>query len=140
MREITIKTNVRVPVDKAWEYWTLPEHVTGWNFASPDWHCPQAESNLVPGGEFHYTMAARDGSVRFDFWGTYLHIKTGKKIRIVLGDGRKMAVTFEALAGSTSVTETFEPEVVHSPELQQAGWQSILDNFRDYAEKANSQG
>lgn len=140
MNSITVTSKVRVPAVQAWQYWTLPEHITRWNFASPDWYCPQAENNLVEGGEFHYLMAAKDGSVSFDFWGTYRHIEPGKRLEIVLGDGRKMSVSFDNPDGSTVVTETFEPEGINPPELQQAGWQAILDNFSQHAEEQYNLG
>jgi uncharacterized protein YndB with AHSA1/START domain len=105
-----------------------------WNFASEDWHCPKADNNLVPGGEFHYLMAAKDGSFSFDFWGTYIKIEMEKFIEIILGDGRKMSVSFEVMGQATTVTEIFEPEEENALELQKAGWQAILDNFRKHAE------
>ncbi len=122
------------PISKVWQYWTLPEHIMNWNFAGSDWHCPSATNNLVVGGEFHYLMAAKDGSFSFDFWGTYQNIEFEKSIDILLGDGRKMAVYFEVIPEGTIVTETFEPETENSPELQKTGWQSILDNFKKYLE------
>jgi uncharacterized protein YndB with AHSA1/START domain len=134
MNSIVVKTNIQVPVGKVWHYWTQPEHVTGWNFASPDWYCPNAENSLLPGGEFHYIMSAKDGSVSFDFWGTFVTIVPEKSLEIVLGDERKMFVLFEGVGDSTVVTETFEPEYENTPELQKAGWQAILDNFKKYSE------
>nr|WP_290941054.1 SRPBCC domain-containing protein [Haliscomenobacter sp.] len=57
---ITVKSTVNVPVEKAWEYWTTPEHIMQWNNASDDWHTPKAGNDLRPGGRFVYTMAAKD--------------------------------------------------------------------------------
>ena len=139
MISITVKTIILLPVDKVWQYWTLPEHITGWNFAGTDWHCPKALNNLVQGGDFHYIMSAKDGSVSFDFWGTYINIHEEKSIEIILGDGRKMLVQFESLGDSTAVVETFEPEDENSLELQKTGWQAILDNFRKYSENLSDQ-
>jgi uncharacterized protein YndB with AHSA1/START domain len=67
MKLITVKAKINAPLSQVWEYWTIANHVTHWNFASPDWHCPSAESNFIEGGEFHYLMAAKDGSFQFDF-------------------------------------------------------------------------
>jgi uncharacterized protein YndB with AHSA1/START domain len=117
-----------------WDYWTSPKHIVNWNFASSDWHCPKAENNLVVGGEFHYYMEAKDGSFGFDFWGTYAAIKEEKSLEIILGDGRKVTVLFETSAHETIVTETFDPETINPVELQKAGWQMILDNFKAYVE------
>jgi uncharacterized protein YndB with AHSA1/START domain len=106
-----------------------------WNFASPEWHCPEASNDLKVGGEFHYTMAAKDHSMSFDFWGTYQEIIQEKRIDLVLGDGRRVTVTFEEGEHGIIVTEVFEPEKQNPVELQQGGWQMILENFKKYAEK-----
>ncbi len=132
MKKIVVDSKIIAPIGKVWQYWTLPEHVMNWNFASADWHCPSATNNIVVGGEFHYLMAAKDGSFSFDFWGTYQNLEFEKSIDIILGDGRNMSVYFEAIPEGTIVTETFEPETENSPELQKAGWQSILDSFNKY--------
>ena len=135
MNLITIQTVINSPVSKVWECWTREAHVINWNFASKDWHCPNATNNLVVGGEFHYIMSARDHSMSFDFWGKYQKIETEKHIDIILGDGRKMNVTFKKNNEGTIVTEQFEPEQVNPVEMQQAGWQMILDNFKKYVEQ-----
>ena len=80
-------------------------------------------------------MAAIDGSESFDFWGTYQSIEFNKHIDILLGDGRKMMVLFKETNEGTLLTEQFEPETMNAIELQEAGWQSILDNFKNYVEK-----
>ena len=133
---ITVTTMINVPVQKVWEYWTKEEHVKNWNFAASDWHCPNATNNLQIGGEFHYTMAAKDNSFSFDFWGTYQNIEPEKSLEITLGDGRQMKVGFEAKGDSTVVTEQFEPETQNPEEMQKAGWQMILDNFKAYVEQS----
>ena len=136
MKLITVKATINAPLSQVWEKWTNAHHVTKWNFASPDWHCPSAENNLVEGGEFHYLMAAKDGSFQFDFWGTYQKITIEKSLDITIGDGRKMFVSFEKSGDQTILEERFEPENENSEELQQAGWQAILDNFKQYAESS----
>ena len=138
MAFITIETTINAPIAHVWEKWTSPEHVQNWNFASPDWHCPKATTDLQAGGEFHYEMASKDGSMSFDFWGTFQKIEEQKSLEIVIGDGRKMQVTFETTEAGTKVTEQFEPENQNPPEMQQAGWQMILDNFKSYTESAIS--
>ncbi len=136
MKLITVKATINAPLSQVWEKWTNAHHVTKWNFASPDWHCPTAENNFVEEGEFHHLMAAKDGSFQFDFWGTYQKIEPQKSIEILLGDGRKMFVYFEKSGDQTIIEERFEPENENSEELQQAGWQAILDNFKQYAESS----
>ena len=133
---ITVTNIINAPIEKVWKYWTKEEHVKNWNFAASDWHCPNATNNLQVGGEFHYTMAAKDNSFSFDFWGTYQKIEPEKSIEIILGDGRQMKVGFEPKGASTVVTEQFEPETQNPEEMQKAGWQMILDNFKTYVEKS----
>ncbi len=134
MPTITVTTTVNAPLSKVWQYFTQPEHIMNWNNASPDWHCPAATNNLVAGGEFHYTMAAKDGSYSFDFNGTYEGLEKESVIVYFIEDGRKVIVTFEETAEGVLVTEVFEPEEVNSMELQKMGWQAILDNFKKYTE------
>ena len=137
MNAITVSCLINAPVDIVWKCWTSEKHVTQWNFASHDWHCPAASIDLKVGGEFHYTMAANDNSMNFDFWGTYQKIENEKQIGIILGDQRKLSVFFETTAEGTLITEIFEPELINAPEKQQQGWQMILDNFKQYAEQIN---
>jgi uncharacterized protein YndB with AHSA1/START domain len=135
MELVTVQAIIKAPINKVWEYWTNPAHIVHWNFASADWHCPNATNNLEISGEFHYLMAAKDGSVSFDFWGTYQAIEINKQIDILLGDGRKMEVSFEETTEGTQLTERFEPETMNAVELQKTGWQLILDNFKSYVDK-----
>lgn len=132
---LTVSALIHQPMATVWNKWTTAEHIKNWNFANADWHCPEVINNLVEGGEFHYTMAAKDNSMSFDFCGTYQTIEFEKHLDILLGDNRKMKVTFESSGAGTLVTEQFEPEKDNSNEMQQAGWQMILDNFKKYVEK-----
>ena len=135
MSFIKVQATINAPISKVWDCWIKEEHVMNWNFAVSDWHCPAAKNSFEVGGEFHYTMSAKDNSFSFDFWGTYQKIEFEKIIEIVLGDGRKMNVSFESVGGTSIVTEEFEPEQQNPAERQQAGWQMILDNFRKYVEQ-----
>ncbi len=135
MNQITVSANIKAPLTMVWKCWTEPNHVQNWNFASSDWHCPTTENDLKIGGEFHYMMAAKDGSFSFDFWGTFMNIQEEKSLEIILGDGRKMSVLFEGIGEETIITEIFEPEEINSIELQKEGWQAILDNFKKYTEE-----
>lgn len=131
---ITVQTRVNAPLEKVWECWTRPEHITQWCQASEDWHAPYADNDLKEGGRFTTTMAAKDGSMSFDFAGEYTKVEDLKFISYTLDDDRKVTVSFEADGNATRIVEKFEPEQANSPELQQAGWQSILDNFKNYTE------
>jgi uncharacterized protein YndB with AHSA1/START domain len=131
---ITVETTVNVPVEKAWEYFTKPEHITKWNFASDDWHSPVAENDLRPGGKFNYRMEARDESFGFDFGGVYNTVEENKLIEYTIGDGRKVKVAFSGNGKTTHVIEVFEAEGTNPIEMQKNGWQAILNNFKKYAE------
>jgi uncharacterized protein YndB with AHSA1/START domain len=131
---ITVETTVNAPVEKVWECWTLPEHITQWNNASDDWHTPSATNDLRIGGKFTCRMEAKDGSFGFDFWGIYHEVKTNELIAYTLGDGRKARIIFTTLGHSTKLVETFEAEGTNPVELQRGGWQAILDNFKKYTE------
>lgn len=132
--KITVEATVNAPVAKVWDYWTKPEHITKWCQASDDWHCPKAENDLKVGGNFSTTMAAKDGSFGFDFGGVYDEVKTNELISYTLGDGRKVKITFTSNGNTTHVVETFDAETQNPIEMQQGGWQAILDNFKKHTE------
>lgn len=131
---ITVQTTIDAPIARVWEYWSLPEHITKWSNASDDWHTPRAENDLRTGGKFTSRMEAKDGSMGFDFGGVYDEVRTNEYIEYTLGDSRKVQVHFKEEGGNTSVVESFEAENTHPVEMQQAGWQAILDNFKKYTE------
>lgn len=131
---ITIETIVQAQVDKVWEYWNKPEHITKWCNASPDWHTPRAENDLQVGGKFSTRMEAKDGSMGFDFWGLYDEVKPNEFIAYTMGDGRKASLIFTGDGNSTTITETFEAEDQNPVEMQRGGWQAILDNFKAHVE------
>ncbi|WP_160691008.1 SRPBCC family protein [Clostridium sp. C2-6-12] len=134
-RSITIKTIVNSPVEKVWKCWTEPKHIKKWNNASEDWHTTISENDLKVGGKFLSRMEAKDGSMGFDFWGIYDALILYDTIAYTLGDGRKVKIVFGCHKNETEVTQTFEAESENSLEMQQAGWQSILDNFKRYVEE-----
>lgn len=131
---ITVRATVNIPVERAWAMWTDPAHIVRWNHASPDWHTPTATVDLKPGGRFSSRMEARDGSMGFDFWGDFEEVNPPSLLTYVMGDGRKAIVEFLAADGSTEIIERFEAENTHPRDLQEAGWQAILNNFKRHAE------
>ena len=133
---LRVETTVNAPVDKVWEYWTNPEHITKWSNASDDWHTPSATNDLRVGGSFTSRMESRDGKMGFDFGGIYDEVKKNEVIAYTLGDGRKVRVKFSGEGNKTKVVETFDAEQTNSIEMQQGGWQAILDNFKKYSEKS----
>ena len=131
---ITVENTVNAPVEKVWKYWTNPEHITKWNYASDDWHSPWAKADLREGGSFSARMEAKDGSMGFDFGGIYNVLRPNEYIEYTIGDGRKVKVNFTSNGDVTKVVESFEAENTNSIELQKGGWQAILDNFKKYTE------
>ena len=132
---ITVETTVNAPVEKVWQLWSSPEHITKWNSASPDWHTPRATNDLRAGGKFTSRMEAKDGSMGFDFEGVYDEVRENEHLAYTMADGRKVTVNFTEDGGKTRVVETFDPEAENPREMQQAGWQAILDSFKKYAEE-----
>ncbi|MFD0672745.1 SRPBCC family protein [Cohnella sp. GCM10027633] len=134
--KVTVQAVIQAPVNKVWQYWTEPGHITQWNRASEDWHSPRAENDLRVGGTFTTRMEAKDGSMGFDFGGVYDVVNEHEAISYTMGDGRRVEITFAAQGDSTEVVETFDAESTHPVEFQQAGWQAIMNNFKSYAEQA----
>ena len=65
MPTITVETTVHKNINLVWDCWTKPEHITKWNFASPEWHCPSAKIDLKVGGEMNSRMEAKKGNMIF---------------------------------------------------------------------------
>lgn len=131
---ITVEAIVKAPVEKVWKFWSEPKHIMKWCQASDDWHAPKAENDLRTGGKFSTTMAARDGSVSFDFGGVYSNVQLNKLIEYTIGDGRKVSIKFVGKGNETKVIETFEAEDQNPVDMQRGGWQAILNNFKKYTE------
>ena len=132
---ITIDATVSANTKKVWDYWNKPEHITKWNFAADDWHCPRAENDLRVEGKLKSRMEAKDGSFGFDFEATYNEVIDQKKVTYTIADGRKATINFESLGGKTTITIVFDAENENPVEMQKRGWQAILDNFKKYVEE-----
>ena len=89
------------------------------------------------GGKFITTMAAKNGSSKFDFNGIYKSVKPHESYEYAIEGGRYVKVSFEKGVGGIKVTQDFEPETENSHELQRTGWQAILENFKKYVESIN---
>lgn len=135
--KIKVEATIKAPVKKVWEYFTKPEHIVNWNFASDDWYCPKAVNELKSGGKFSWRMESKDGSAGFDFEGIYNEVQEYKKIKYTLGDNREVEIIFNSEDNSTYISETFDAENFHTHELQKTGWQAILNNFKKYVELHN---
>lgn len=134
-KTITIETTINAELARVWDCYTQPEHITQWNFAAPEWCCPAATNDPTPGGKFLWRMEARDGSMGFDFSGTFEEVVPHEKIVSRLDDGRRVEITFGADGGTTRVVQTFEIEDQNPAEMQRGGWQAILDNFGGHVER-----
>ena len=132
--QITVEALVAAPLDTVWQCWTEPDHVTQWNFASDDWCCPSAETDLRVGGRYKARMEAKDGSFGFDFAASFEEVAPRQAITLLMDDGRRARTTFEPADGMTKVTTVFDAEAENSRDMQRDGWQSILDNFKVHAE------
>jgi uncharacterized protein YndB with AHSA1/START domain len=137
---ITVQTVIDSPLEKVWAMWNEPGHIVNWAFASDTWEVPAAENDLRVGGRFMTRMAAKDKSASFDFTGTYTVVVPNERIEYDMdrlpeeAASRRVTVEFAETPEGVRVTETFDPESVNSEEMQRGGWQSILDNFKKYAE------
>ena len=134
--KITVETTIAAPIEKIWQYWTTPQHIINWNFASDDWCAPAAVNDLHAGGKFSFRMEARDGSMGFDLEGIYTVVKTNETIEYILADGRNVKVSFLKNGDKYDVIETFEAEDTNPVELQKGGWQAILNSYKNYVEKS----
>ena len=133
---ITITTIVDAPIERVWKYWTEPEHIKSWAFAG-DWKAPHAENDLRVGGKFNTRMESADGSEGFDLTGTYTGVTEHQVIEYDMDgeDHRHVKTLFEETPEGVKIAQTFDPENINSEEMQRAGWQSILDNFKKHVEK-----
>ena len=131
--KITVETKVAAPVDQVWRAWNTPDDIKTWNTASEDWHTTKAAVDLRVGGAFSSRMEAKDGSMGFDFAGTYTKVVTHELIESIFGD-RALLVEFIAGQDGVTVRETFDADSAHPVEQQRHGWQSILNNFKKHVE------
>jgi uncharacterized protein YndB with AHSA1/START domain len=133
LEKIIVEVTVEASVEKVWDAYTNPSHIINWNFADPSWHCPHATNELQIGGKYVARMEAIDGSFGFDFEAVYTEILSLESFTYEFGE-RVVKVDFQKNNDSTSVKITFDPETENPVELQKAGWQSILNNFKKYTE------
>lgn len=133
MEQITVETIVQAPIEKVWDAYINPQHIVNWNFATPDWCCPRAENDVRVGGKFSSRMEAKDGTVGFDFSGTYNEVVPMQKLAYTFGE-RKASVEFFNQIESTKLVVLFDPENENPIEMQRSGWQTILNNFKEYTE------
>ena len=132
--KITVETLANADLETVWSAYNTPEDITRWNTASDDWHSPRSRVDLRDGGTFSTRMEARDGSMGFDFEGTYTRVLPQQRIEYRMEDGREVSVDFEEVEGGVRVRTEFDAETMNPAEMQQEGWQAILDSFGRYAQ------
>lgn len=133
--KIAVSTTAAAPIERVWQAYTTPDDICQWNASSPDWHTTKATVDLREGGAFSSRMAAKDGSMGFDFAGVYTRVVPHQCIEYRLDD-RAVQVQFEPVAGGVRVRVSLEAESEHSAEQQRQGWQALLDNFARYVAAA----
>lgn len=131
--KITIEATIRAPIEAVWSAWISPEDICQWNAASDDWHTTTATQDVRVGGKFSSRMEAKDGSAGFDFAGEYTVVDPHKRLESMLME-RELVVEFIDVGTSVTVRETFDAEDQNPIEMQRAGWQAILDNFKRFVE------
>lgn len=134
MTKLKVSVIIDSDLKSVWDKLTNPIHITKWNAASDDWHCPFAENDLRVGGKFKSRMEAKDGSFGFDFEGVYTDVNEYNSFQYKLEDNRVIDVFLKELKEGIEVTEIFDPENENPYEMQEMGWQSILNKFKDYCE------
>lgn len=133
-QKINVSTTVNTSTDKVWDCYTNPEHITKWNFADPSWHCPSATNDMQIGGKYTARMEAKDGSFGFDLEAFYSELNLGNHFTYVMPNGREIKVVFINENGVTEVHITFDGDDENPIDMQKAGWQAILNNFKAYVE------
>lgn len=131
--KITVENTVAAPIEEVWRAYMTPEDIKQWNAASDDWHTTAATVDLRVGGAFLSRMEAKDGSMGFDFAGTYTNVVKHKLIEYSFGD-RTAQVEFADGPKGAKIRVTFDSEPTHSVEQQRDGWQAILNNFARHVE------
>lgn len=134
---ITITATVNAPINLIWQCWNEPDHIKNWGFATDDWEVPAAANDIRLGGRLEITMAAKDKSASFTFGGTYTAVEPNSVIAYTMDDDRKVEIKFSNTPDGVLITESFEAENQMPREMQEAGWQQILNNFKKYVESLN---
>ena len=134
--KITLSAEIEInaPIEKVWALWTRPEDIKQWNTPDANWHTLHAENDLRPGGKFLFAMALKDGSLNFDFTGTYDEVITNQLIAYTLNDGRKSTIHFTE-GNPVKLVEIFEAVGSQPLAMQQQFCQAVLDGFKKYVEE-----
>jgi uncharacterized protein YndB with AHSA1/START domain len=135
--KVSIETTIKSDLDTVWLAWNNPEDIKQWNAASDDWHTTESTVDLREGGTFSSRMEAKDGSMGFDFSGTFSKVIENQLIEYSMEDGRSVVIVFSLDENGVKVEETFDAESQNAAEQQRQGWQNILNNFAKHVESKN---
>ena len=130
--KLHVNAKMEAAIGKVWTYYTDPNHITKWNFANDDWQCPSATNDMQQGGKYFARMEAKDGSFGFDFEAIIEYVEINRQFSYIMSDGRRADILFTNDDNTTAVTITFDADTENTLELQEAGWQAILNNFKAY--------
>lgn len=95
--DITIEAVVNAKLDQVWPCWNNPEDIKQWNAASEDWHTTGSMVDLREGGKFSSRMEAKDGSMGFDFEGTYTKVIDKELLQYEMSDGVRFRFSLSRL-------------------------------------------
>jgi hypothetical protein len=149
MTKLTVSIKIYAPLATVRERMRNPEFIVKRAFADEATrHCPWAKWSDPKVGEFFTTrMEARDGSFWFDLTGQYTAVNPMNSYSYTMGSyerdtdfvdaGRIVDVSFleDGSCGCVTVTETFDAEDIHDLDMQTAGRQAILENFKKCCEE-----
>ena len=136
--ELKIERLVNAPRERVFEAWTKPELIKPW-FAPQPYQLQVQQMDFRPGGRFHMSMRAPDGS-KHSFSGTYREINPPSKLtwtgEFSTGPADQMTtiVTFKEQGQKTKVqaVQTFHvmtPEIKGATEGAKQGWTMTLDQL-----------
>ena len=132
--KIKVELTVSAPIEKVWNVWNDPIHITKWCTGHPDWHTPKVTNDPRVGGKIFTRMEAKDGSSGFDMVNTYDEIIEHQLIKYHMDDGRECEIVFVVEGVNVSITQLLDPESENTVEQQKDGWQTIMNNFKTHIE------
>ena len=105
--KVTVEAIVKADLNRVWDAYNNPEDIKQWNSAQEDWHTTRSAVDLREGGKFLSRMEAKDGSVGFDFEGTFTRVIPRETIEYRMANGREVQVQFVERPDGVHVKTTF---------------------------------
>lgn len=126
--QIVGETIARAPIERVRQAYTTRDDIVRWNASSSDWHTTR-ECRSSGRRASSSRMEAKEGSLGFNFAGTYTNVVPHQLIEYSVGD-RVARVGFAHVPDGVRVRVSFDAAPSDSIDRQQAGWQAILNNLR----------